>query len=58
LLQAFLARSGVSMALAKLLDFLARKAGRAHPKRDRATGRLYQGSGLFSNRLKLHEKAA
>ena len=43
LLQAFLARSGVSMALAKLLDFLARKAGRAHPKRDRATGRLLPG---------------
>ncbi len=43
LLLALLADSDVSTTLAKLLDFLARKARRAHPKRDAATGRLLPG---------------
>lgn len=43
LLLVFLSRIDVGPTFAKLLDFLAHNARRAHPKRDASTGRLFPG---------------
>jgi hypothetical protein len=43
LLQSFLSGRGVTARLRELLDYLAVNARRAHPKRDRAEGRLRDG---------------